>query len=98
MTLRKSSYEYAEIIRFIAIMLGRLLMTVDECLRAYENLADSIFGHPRHVHMRNTLIVRRPKYRHKNLERAIKEIIGENHPSRDCDAVFSQGFSDMCRT
>lgn len=33
-------------------MLGRLSMTVDECIQAYENLADRVFGHPRHFHIR----------------------------------------------
>ena len=27
-------------------------MTVEECIQAYENLADRVFGHPRHLHIR----------------------------------------------
>ena len=34
-------------------MLGRLSMTVDECIQAYENLADKVFGHPRRCHIRS---------------------------------------------
>lgn len=79
-------------------MLGRLLMTVDECRMAYEDLADSIFGHPRHIHMRKFPLVRRPKYNHGDLEKAIKKIVGDNDHSQDCDAIFFQRFPEMCRT
>ena len=98
MTLRRNKDVYTEIIRLIAIMLGRLLMTVDECCRAYRDLADNIFGHPRHIHMKNTLVVRRAKYTHKNLERIIKKIVKEKDPSEDCNARFTQPCLDMCRT
>ena len=53
-------------------MLGRLHMTVEECLEVYENLADHVFGHPRHLHIRRPPWIPRDKYDHSRLEEVIK--------------------------
>lgn len=33
-------------VRLVAIMLGRLEMSVDQCLETFRTFADEIFGHP----------------------------------------------------
>lgn len=82
----------------IAIMLGRLRMTVDECLEAYENLADQVFGHPRHFHIRKPPWYPRDKYDHRRLEKVIKDIVKERSPSDHNSTEFRQPNEDMCRT
>lgn len=57
----------------IAIMLGRLRMTVDECIDAYVLLSDRIFQRQRH---RVTIKGRvQGRFNSNELERAIKEIV-----------------------
>ena len=79
-------------------MLGRLQMTVDECLEAYENLADDVFGHPRRLHIRKPPWIPRNKYNHRRLEEAIKDIVKERSRSRHSSTEFRQPNEDMCRT
>lgn len=79
-------------------MLGRLGMTVEECLKAYETLTDGIFGHARRWHVRSLLWMPRDKYNYKLLEKAIKQIVKEFDCSRDSEARFPQSCADMCRT
>ena len=79
-------------------MLGRLHMTVDECLEAYENLANYVFGHPRHWHIRRPPFVPRDKYDHKRLEKIFKEIVKERNPNGLNSTEFRQPNEDMCRT
>ncbi len=79
----------------IAIMLGRLSMTVDECLETYEALAGRVFGHPRRFHLRKCLWPK-DKYNYKKLEQVIKDIVRERDSS--ANANFPQQNEDMCRT
>lgn len=79
----------------IAIMLGRLSMTVDECLKAYKSLAGRVFGHPRLLHMRNSLWPK-DKYNGKILESVIEDIVKQREGSSS--AAFPQRNEDMCRT
>jgi len=73
-------------------------MTVDECLQAYEGLADGVFGHPRRFHIRKPPWIPRDKYNHKRLERVIKEIVRQRHPLGHVSTMFRQPNEDMCRT
>ncbi|KAL9137349.1 MAG: hypothetical protein Q9175_001449 [Cornicularia normoerica] len=82
----------------IAIMLGRLHMTVDECLEAYENLADHVFGHPRHLHIRKPPWIPRDKYDHRRLEKIIKDIVKQRSPAGHNSTEFRQPNEYMCRT
>lgn len=82
----------------IAIMLGRLHMTVDECLEAYENMADFVFGHPRPLHIRKPPWIPVDKYDHRRLERIIKDIVKERSPSGHNSTEFRQPNENMCRT
>lgn len=79
-------------------MLGRLSMNVEECIEAYEQLADRVFGHPRRFHIRKPPWVPRDKYNHKNLEDVIKEIVRRRSPSGLASTLFLQPNEDMCRT
>ena len=93
-----SEFASLTIIRLIAIMLGRLLMNVDECLEAYENLADHVFGHPRRWHIRRPPWIPRDKYDHRRLEKVIKDIVKERSPKAHSSTEFRQPCEDMCRT
>ena len=79
-------------------MLGRLHMTVDECLEAYENLADHVFGHPRRLHIRKPPWIPRDKYDHTRLEYIIKKIVEERSPTGHNSTEFRQPNEDTCRT
>ena len=79
----------------IAIMIGRLSMTVDECLETYRDLAGEVFGHPRLLHFRNSLWPK-DKYDSKNLESIIERVVEQREGSGS--AIFPQRNENMCRT
>ena len=79
-------------------MLGRLHMTVDECLEAYESMADYVFGHPRRLHIRKPPWIPRDKYDPRRLEIIIKEIVKERSPTGHSSTEFRQSNEHMCRT
>jgi len=63
----------------ISIMLGRLRMSIGECLEQYCLVGDKLFGH------KNTGFPLRTKYGHKPLEEAVQDIVrqrnlGNLHP------------------
>jgi hypothetical protein len=83
------------------MMLSRLRMTVDDCIKEYENLAGSVFGNARVFHQTflPTMWLQRPKYDAANLENVIKGVTsrrGEICPDHD-GSPFKTG-RDMCRT
>ncbi|EKG09902.1 Patatin/Phospholipase A2-related protein [Macrophomina phaseolina MS6] len=66
----------------IATMLGRLRMSVPQCLELYRQVGDNLFGKRRSVLPLTT------KYHHKPLESAVKEIVRRHcktHPNGTCD-------------
>lgn len=64
----------------IATMLGRLRMTVTECLELYRNVGEDLFGKRR---SRMPLVT---KYYHEPLERAVQDIVGSRcHEHENCD-------------
>ena len=70
--------------RLIAIMLGRLKMSEDQCLESFQRYADDIFGRPRlWLFDRMPILRRSPKYSSNNINRAIKMVIGNFDPSPD---------------
>ena len=74
-------------------------MTVDECLEAYEQLADTVFGHPRRFHIRQPpFIPPRPKNDSERLLKVIKDIIRQRDPLGHANTSFEQPHKDMCRT
>lgn len=60
--------------RLLAIMLGRLAMTVDECIQEYERYVKIIFQHPRKITMSGFL---RSKYPLYPLTQATRRIISD---------------------
>lgn len=64
----------------ISIMLGRLRMSIDDCITEYETLGPKVFAHPRWLHLRSPLFWPRDKYDHRSLEKAIKEVIDRRSP------------------
>ena len=77
----------------IAIMLGRLHMTVDECLTAYVALSRYIFEEQRWPFDWQFNV--RPRYNSKKLEDAIKHIVF--HKTGDQDAVMMESTDPWCK-
>jgi hypothetical protein len=72
------------IFRLIAIMLGRLRMTLEECQTAYLKLSERIFN-PRRAKLNvvgraKDFLLTNGKFDWMELEEAIKEIIGRKLP------------------
>ncbi|KAF2122505.1 acyl transferase/acyl hydrolase/lysophospholipase [Lophiotrema nucula] len=72
----------------IAVMLGRLRMDVDECIKAYKTLGLHIFGHLRWWRL--------TKYDYRNLEDAIKNVVKKNCVEHG-DAEPCNGEHDLLR-
>ena len=66
----------------ISIMLGRLRMNVDDCIKEYENLGGKVFGKSRWFHLRSIppLWLPREKYNHETLENVIQSLIDRRIP------------------
>lgn len=64
----------------ISIMLGRLRMSIDDCIADYESLGLKVFAHSRWFHLQSLLFWPRDKYDHRTLENAIKEVINRRAP------------------
>ncbi|KAF2973369.1 hypothetical protein GQX73_g231 [Xylaria multiplex] len=82
----------------IAILLSRFRMTVEDCLKEYETMAGTVFGHPRIIHQMNVL-ARWTKYPTKYLEKAIREVIDRRVQvtiGDDIEPLF-QTEIDTCR-
>ena len=73
----------------IAILLGRLRLTVKEALNIYEELAGDVFGKPHHFSIRGPLPAFRPKYDHEVLEEAIKQAI-DRHSKQATNRLVHQ--------
>ncbi|KAK5117162.1 hypothetical protein LTR85_008930 [Meristemomyces frigidus] len=64
----------------ISTMLGRLRMTVSDCLELYRKVGDDLFGKQR------SRIPLKTKYYHQPLERAVQDIVGARcHEHPNCD-------------
>ena len=82
----------------ISIMLGRLRMSIDDCIAEYETLGLKVFAHPRWFHLRSPLFWPRDKYDHRSLEKAIKDVINGRSPYvAGGDKSFASDES-RCRT
>ena len=62
--------------RLIAIMLGRLEMTIGECIYKFVQYAGDIFSHPKHLIPLGTS-VSLPKYNEKVLNHATQQLVSE---------------------
>ena len=76
----------------IALMLGKMGMTVDECIEKYESLSKNVFG-KKHMRGRLTRGLAPAKYSGKNLQKCIQGLLSlrnldENLPMKyDNDMV-----------
>lgn len=80
----------------IAIMLGRLEMTVDECLEEYKKLSPNIFSKIHHrVNVKGRL---QGRFDHEALENGIKDLLRQR--SLDENELFKVGQTDgkKCKT
>ena len=87
----------------IAIMLGRLRMSLNECIDAYRNLGEEVISKPRLASIRGPIPWLRPKFSNLKLERVLHEIVqrrsGLEAPANP--ALDSQQFcstSEVCQT
>ncbi|TRX92716.1 hypothetical protein FHL15_006390 [Xylaria flabelliformis] len=82
----------------ITILLSRFRMTVDDCLREYEAMASSVFGHPKLLYSMK-FGVGGNKFRRASLEQAIKKVIERRAEQRteDYSEFLFQTEIDTCR-
>lgn len=77
-------------------MLGRLEMSVDECIDAYNQLASNVFGSRAHnllIDMKGKI---QSKYSSKNLETSILRILHQRGLSKD--TLLNDKIPRGCRT
>ena len=60
--------------RLITIMLGRLRMTVPDCLAEYDMLGEQVFGNPRTVTELNFALTTRTKYNADKLKQIYQDV------------------------
>ena len=76
----------------IATLLGRLNLTVEECLDEYRNLGSEIFAHPRRVHAHNRLWAG-SKYDYRRFETLVHGVVGRHkrpQPPEDADGTVDE--------
>lgn len=84
--------------RLIAIMLGRLRMTVDDCIKEFETLGDKIFGESRWFSVRGPFPALRDKYNGEKLAKVVRDVVRKYTPgSKDIQGPFASD-PRMCRT
>lgn len=73
-----------EQVRLIAIMLGRLQMTVQECIDAFLDISHEVFNERRNrFFIKRKSSPRRRKVEVDALERAVKKILGQREVAED---------------
>ena len=85
-------------------MLGRLRLTVAECLEDFLILLDKVWSHPRIFSIRAPILSRvglksslGDKYDYKVLERELKDLVKRRGPDGNEDTTFRQQNEDTCR-
>jgi len=80
--LHLASLSVAKVCSLIAIMLGRLQMTVDDAIKGFKKYCRDIFSHPRLFGGPTTfaLLLNRDKYDQKVFEQAMKDLVDEFNP------------------
>jgi hypothetical protein len=84
----------------ISIMLGRLRMSVDDCMEEYERLAGDVFGHRRWASVRGPIPWPRDKYDGKRIQRAVEAVMDRRMSPAE-RTVGAGNFSSppgLCRT
>ena len=84
--------------RLLAIMLGRLEMTIDECFNRFYAYGKEIFSHPKPFSFLRFLTV---KYSDERLIRGVRHIVGNFDPLPDSEKWRRTIFKDTsgrCKT
>ena len=81
--------------RLITIMLGRLEMSVDECIEAYSNLAADVFGEKLHRLPVNIKGKVQSRFNSEKLKSAIQKAVMESGASES--DPFNDGKKRGCR-
>lgn len=86
-------------IRIVAIMLGRLKMSVHDCLREYRKFAKGMFGNPRFASTKSPLYWPQPKYNHHSFESQFVSLVQryENDEKPPREVLLDQG-TKSCKT
>ena len=77
-------------------MLGRLRMTVNECMEAYVTLLDEVWSHPRKIYflkLRQTFLSRE-KYEPKRMSDSLKKTVA----GAKLGTMYPQSNEGICRT
>lgn len=84
----------------ISIMLGRLRMSVDDCMLEYEKLSDDIFGHPRWASVKGPIPWLRDKYDGETIQKAVEDVISRrmSPEERKAGAGSFNSPPGLCRT
>jgi hypothetical protein len=84
----------------ISIMLGRLRMSVEDCMQEYEKLSGDIFGHPRWTSVRGPIPWPRDKYDGETIQRAVEDVINRrmSPAERKAGAGNFNSPPGLCRT
>lgn len=81
--------------RLIAIMLGRLRMSVDDCIEAYIKLMEQVFKKRENISFVGVLCGVKPRFSSDGLREAIVEVLkGQDIPH---DEKFENGQQQSCK-
>jgi hypothetical protein len=83
----------------LAIMLGRLRMTIDECIEEFVKVGNNVFGKPRWFSVRVPLFFPRDRFDSGKLENVMKDLVkrrSKELPGWRADLFASP--SEMCKT
>ncbi|KAL9078242.1 MAG: hypothetical protein Q9157_002822 [Trypethelium eluteriae] len=80
-------------------MLGRLRMSVADCLHEYETLAGKVFGKPNFLNEMRIPLVHRPKYSCEVLRKVFADVIARHKEESDAeDPLMYSERRGLCRT
>ncbi|KAK7894536.1 hypothetical protein LTR67_006297 [Exophiala xenobiotica] len=85
----------------IAMMLGRLRMSVGHCIEEYITLGAEVFGKPRTFCARSPLYWNRGKYHSGNVEKVVQHVSEKYTPSvqmEGCDRITFDCPETICKT
>ncbi|KAK4900239.1 hypothetical protein LTR27_002463 [Elasticomyces elasticus] len=82
----------------IAIMLGRLRMTVPDCIHEYETLGEAVFGKPRTIHQLRIPMVHRNKYDSNALRKVFEDVVSRRAEVSLGGSPRFPSSGGMCRT
>ena len=86
----------------IAVMLGRLQMTVDESIASFIEFGDGTFARPRLLHKYTFLLSGRSKYGEGTIHKIVQKVVdkylpGDEKPSNGQQHTFA-ALDDKCKT